>query len=166
MNQVFISLGSNLGCTSDNLKDAIKAIEAHIGNVVCISSLYETEPWKMEPGTNNFLNQVILIETPLTPEDLMAALLETERRLGRSHRSGQKKYESRIIDLDILFYNNQVLSTANISIPHPHLHQRKFVLEPLAEIAPLFIHPVLKKNIQDLLTECTDNTAVEKTVSK
>lgn len=166
MNRVFISLGSNLGNRSANLQKSIDLIEEKAGKVSLTSSLYETEPWQMASQTKNFVNRVILIETSMGAEYLLDTLLDIERQLGRLRNSANTLYESRIIDLDILFYNEELISTTKINIPHPLLHKRMFVLEPLAELQPNFIHPLFNKSIKTLLSECTDTTVVEKIVSK
>jgi 2-amino-4-hydroxy-6-hydroxymethyldihydropteridine diphosphokinase len=183
MNSAYISLGSNLGNREENLQKSIALLEA-AGELVAVSSLYETEPWKMDDA-NSFINQVILLNTSLSAEKLMDVLLETENKMGRvranqSLRQAQTdlpqtpkgalnnmgKYESRIIDLDILFYNDAVISTEKLTIPHPALHQRKFVLEPLAEINPDLIHPTLNKTVSALLLECEDTYEVSRIISK
>ena len=160
-----------MGNREENLQKSIALLETSGGEVMATSSLYETEPWKMDDATS-FINQVILLNTTLSADKLMDVLLETENKMGRvrsnqSLRQAQTdKYESRIIDLDILFYNNEVISTEKLTIPHHALHQRKFVLEPLAEINPGLIHPTLNKAVSALLLECEDSYAVAKIISK
>jgi 2-amino-4-hydroxy-6-hydroxymethyldihydropteridine diphosphokinase len=163
MNSVYISLGSNLGNREANLLKSIELLNKTVGKVIAVSSLYETEPWKMGDVTS-FINQVILLETTLSADKLMELLLETEMQMGRVRTS--KKYESRAIDIDILFFNDTIISSDKLTVPHPYLHQRKFVLEPLAEINPGFIHPKLKKDITRLLLECEDAYSVAKVMSK
>ena len=184
MNSAYISLGSNLGNREENLQKSIALLEALAGEVMATSSLYETEPWKMDDATS-FINQVILLNTTLSADKLMDVLLETENKMGRvranqSLRQAQTdlpqthkgalnntaNYESRIIDLDILFYNDEVISAEKLTIPHPALHQRKFVLEPLAEINPDLIHPIINKAISALLLECEDTYEVSRIISK
>jgi len=163
MNSVYISLGSNLGNREANLLKSIELLNKTVGKVIAVSSLYETEPWKMGDVTS-FINQVILLETTLSADKLMELLLETEMQMGRVRTS--KKYESRAIDIDILFFNDTIISSDKLTVPLPYLHQRKFVLEPLAEINPGFIHPKLKKDITRLLLECEDAYSVAKVMSK
>jgi 2-amino-4-hydroxy-6-hydroxymethyldihydropteridine diphosphokinase len=163
MNTAYISLGSNRGKRKENLERSIAQLNEKAGEVALCSSLYETEPWKMD-NANSFLNQVVELKTTLPAEKLMEILLGIEAFLGRVRREG--KYTPRTIDLDILFYNNEVISTEKVKVPHPLLHERKFVLEPLMEIAPDLIHPILKKNSSQLLKECKDTYAVAKVMSK
>ena len=120
--------------------------------VVSVSSVRQTEAWGYK-SSNRFLNCVAKVETSLRPAELLAALQEIERRMGRTHKSQQGVYADREIDVDILLYNNEVICEANLQIPHPLLHKRKFVLEPLCEIAPLAVHPLLKKPVVDLWRE-------------
>ena len=160
MNTVFLSIGTNLGEREENLKQAIKMIEVEAGIVKALSSVYETEPWGMT--TNDlFLNMVLEIETSLNPHTLLEILLGIENKMGRSRKDTE--YSSRIIDIDILFFNNFIINDKNLIIPHPFIAHRRFVLEPLAEIAPRFIHPELEKTIKSLLGLCTDTCDVKKT---
>lgn len=176
MNSAYLILGGNIGKREKFLEKAILQIENRIGKIIKKSSRYETKAWPARTtevlqsvGGNtkqaDFLNQVILVETILHPQDLLIELLKIEKSLGRI-RSG-KKWEERIIDIDILFYltggiKNEpvILNEENLKIPHPFLHLRRFTLEPLNEIAPAMIHPVLKKTISELLKVCTDKLKV------
>jgi len=157
MKKVFLGIGSNLGNRSENLKEALVKIGEHIGKIKCASSVYETEPWGFS-SENKFLNMVVKVETSLTASDLLKRVLMIESLLGRL-RDGSG-YKSRTIDIDILLYGNQVLKENELIIPHPRLHERKFVLVPLCEIAPNKVHPLLKKTIRVLLKECTDKSKV------
>jgi 2-amino-4-hydroxy-6-hydroxymethyldihydropteridine diphosphokinase len=157
MKRVYLGLGTNLGIREENLKLATEKIKELIGQLVRISSVYETEPWGFT-SENKFLNIVAEIETDLKPSGLLRRLLMIESMLGRL-REG-KGYKSRTIDIDILIYGEQVLNMGDLKIPHPRMQERRFVLVPLNEIAPDLIHPVLKKNIRTLLAECTDNSEV------
>jgi 2-amino-4-hydroxy-6-hydroxymethyldihydropteridine diphosphokinase len=160
MNTVFLSLGTNLGQREENLKHAVKMIEAEAGFVRTLSSVYETEPWEMA-ASDLFLNMTIQIETTLTPHTLLETLLDIESRMGRIRES--VNYSPRVIDIDILFFDNQIINDKKLIIPHPLITQRRFVLEPLAEIAPRLIHPNLGKSIELLLKLCADNCIVRKT---
>jgi len=149
----FLCLGTNLGNREGNLKEALGMIEESIGRIVSSSSVYETEPWGFE-SENEFLNMVINVETDLKPSGLMGRILMIEANLGRLR--DEKKYSSRIIDIDILLYDKKIINRISLIIPHPLLHKRKFVLVPLCEIAPEEIHPVLKKTFISLQKECKD----------
>jgi 2-amino-4-hydroxy-6-hydroxymethyldihydropteridine diphosphokinase len=148
---VYVSLGSNLGDKKDNLLKACILINSELGIIVQKSSFYETKPWGFT-SFNNFLNRVIEFETNLNPSKLLAALLSIEEKMGRK-RSHDTHYQDRIIDLDILFYDDEIINAANLVIPHPRLHLRKFVLAPLAEINSDLMHPVLRKKVGLLLKE-------------
>lgn len=163
MNRAYLSLGSNRGDRDGNLEKAIKLLSDWAGNIVAESSLFETLPWKMIDSTD-FLNQVILLETALPAEKLMDVIFQIETLMGRVRT--QKKYEPRTIDIDILFFNDEIIETDGLTVPHPLMQQRRFVLEPFAEIAPDFIHPVFQKSIRGILKECPDKSKVRKLVSK
>ncbi len=145
MSLVYLSLGSNVGDREENLKRALARLGA-LGNVVAVSSFYETEPveFTAQPW---FLNCVVALEMELSPRQLLDALLALEAAMGR-HRTQPKG--PRLIDLDILLYGSQIVSEAGLTIPHPALPDRRFVLEPLAEIAPELVHPVLGKTMREL----------------
>jgi len=151
-NKVFIALGSNLGDRAENLKKAIHAIELKLGTVVRQSSVYETKPWG-NIDQPDFFNQVILIHSNQSPEDCLLILSTIEKQMGRTRT---EKWGARIIDLDLLYVDDAIIHTKKLSLPHPGIAQRRFVLVPLVEIAPDFVHPQLKKNQRQLLTECTD----------
>ena len=147
--QIFIGLGTNMGERALNLQNAIERIEKKVGRVLAQSSIYETPAWGLTDQPD-FLNQVIEIETAQSPPQILENILQIEIEMGRIR---EKKWGPRLIDLDILFYNNLILNTENLQIPHPYIHQRAFVLEPLNEIAPNFVHPVFEKTISDLVKE-------------
>ena len=157
MKKVFLGIGTNLGEREENLGKAIINIGDNIGKVVRVSSVYETEPWGFT-AEDNFLNMVAEVETILTPSGLLGAILMIESQLGRAR--GEEQYSSRLIDIDILFYEDLILDEISLKIPHPLLHNRKFVLVPFSEIAPDHMHPVLKKNISALLNLCDDRSRV------
>lgn len=154
--KIFISLGSNLGDKVHNLENASGKIQEKIGPITLHSNIYETEPWGYSRQPY-FLNQVVQIETSLTPLQVLQLLMETETGMGRTRTF---RNASRIIDLDILFYGEEIIHEKDLIIPHPSISARKFVLVPLSEIAPQFIHPVLKKPVKQLLDECTDSLEV------
>jgi 2-amino-4-hydroxy-6-hydroxymethyldihydropteridine diphosphokinase len=145
-NLVYLSLGANVGDCASHIRDAITRLES-VGRVVAVSSFYETEPVEFtdQPW---FLNCAVALETTNMPKALMAALLSIEREMGRQ-RTQEKG--PRTIDIDILLYGDMIVDSQELTIPHPAMHQRRFVLEPLAEIAPEAQHPVLKKTIRELL---------------
>lgn len=157
MKRVFLGLGSNLGDREKNLSQALELIPAHVGRIVARSSVWETEPWGFETD-DQFLNMVIEIDTDIKPSGLLGRLLMIESMLGRL-RSGSG-YASRNIDIDILFYGRRKLDTASLVIPHPKIQDRMFVLVPLCEIAPEFMHPVLGITVSQMLSICPDRSKV------
>ncbi len=159
MKNVFLGIGTNLGEREENLKKAIALIREHIGNLIMVSSVYETEPWGFKSDTK-FLNIVAEVETGLTPSGLLGRILMIEAMMGRL-REGSG-YKSRIIDIDILFFGSRIFENKVLTIPHPKIQDRKFVLVPLCEIAGEMVHPVFNKSIQELLAECKDKSEVQK----
>ena len=156
--KVYISLGSNQGDKFKNLQDALHAIYERAGNIKAISKVYKSEAFGFEG--NDFLNACALIETTLSPSKLMSILLSIEKRLGRDRVPG-KGYQDRPIDLDVLFYENDIIDSKSIIVPHPELHRRQFVLRPLNDIASGLIHPKINTEIRQLLDECDDNCRPE-----
>lgn len=156
--KVYLSLGSNKGDRLKHLQDAIDLIFKHIGKVTVISNVYNTPALGFE--SEDFLNACVLLETKHNAHDVIKALLEIEKTMGR-FRAKTKGYEARIIDLDILFFDEDIVNTKTLKIPHPELHNRKFVLQPLNDIAPKLIHPKLQKTITELLESCQDESDVE-----
>ena len=156
MSKVYFSIGSNKGNRSGLINEAIDKIDIIIGKVVLKSSIYETKSWGF--NSNNFYNICILLESTLTPELILNKILTIEKDMGRLKTTDQ--YSDRCIDIDILFYNNKIINTKELTIPHPLIQKRKFVLVPLSEIAPSYKHPILRKNISTLLSECKDTQKV------
>jgi deoxyguanosine kinase len=155
---IYISLGSNKGDRLKHLQDAVDLIFNRIGNIVSISKVYNTPALGFEG--DDFLNACICVGTNLSSEKLMRDLLDIETLLGRT-RSSSNTYEARIIDLDVLFYDDEIIDTKLLQTPHPELHNRKFVLQPLHDIASAYKHPKLDKAIAELLEACEDKSAVE-----
>lgn len=151
MANVYIGLGSNLGDRKKNITNATVILGSVMGDIKILSSIYETKPWGFS-SNNLFLNAVILIETDCTPETCLQMAKRIEEEMGRTY-AHHERYEDRIIDIDILLYDDITIHTESLTIPHPLIQEREFVLQPLSEIAPELIHPVLNKPIKDLLEE-------------
>lgn len=158
MNTAYLLIGGNMGNREEQLTAAKEAIEKQCGRLVRQSSLYETAAWGEEKQAS-FLNQALELLTPLHPEELLHTVLLIEEKSGRKR---EMQYGPRLIDIDILLFNSAVVQKANLVIPHPQLHNRRFALTPLAEIAPEVVHPVLVKSIKQLLDECPDKLNVQK----
>ena len=154
MNSAYLILGGNLGNKRKNLALALGMIRAGIGNILRGSNIYETEPWGLK-NVKTFFNQVIEINTFLTPLELLEKKNKIESSFGR-RRDQHNRYQSRRMDIDILFYDKEVINMPELTIPHPRLHERNFVLMPLCELAAELIHPVLNKTIRQLKAECKD----------
>lgn len=155
---VYIALGSNKGNKLQYLQSAVDAIFKTVGGVKRISKVYETPALGFDG--DDFYNTCIKVETELKPKKLLKTLKDIEKVLGRSNKKSDK-YESREIDLDILFYGDEMIEEKALVIPHPELHKRKFVLKPLQDIAKDFQHPELNKSVEDLLIECKDESEIE-----
>ena len=153
---VFVLLGSNLGDREHLVNQACNMIGERCGEIVAKSRLYESEPWGFK-SEHWFLNLVVEINTSLSPDDLMKSLLAIEKELGRDRSIPHEGYVSRPMDLDILYYGNKVIDTQLVTAPHPRLQQRRFTLLPLCDIAPDFVHPVLKMTNRELLEKCDDS---------
>ncbi len=156
MNLVYLLIGGNIGNRQVSLEAAVKLLEQSAGKILKSSSLYETAAW----GNRNqpqFLNQVLAIETSLVPLALLENILLAEESLGRIRTL---KNAPRIIDIDILFYKEDIIDIPGLRIPHPEIANRRFVLEPMVELAPSLLHPVLKKTVSELLSACTDQLDV------
>ena len=158
MNEVYLLTGSNIGNAHQHLQQALQAIHTIAGNVVTQSSVYRTAPWGNK-AQDDFLNQVLKVNTALQPDELMEVLLSIEQQMGRVRTVPNAP---RIIDVDILFYNQLVYQSTLVEVPHPRLHLRRFVLQPLCELVTDLMHPVWHKTIRQLLAECTDTGLVEK----
>lgn len=152
---VFLSLGTNLGDKMKNLRKAIQYIKNQIGIVMSQSDFYTSEPWGFS-SENSFLNCALSVSTTLLPTELLDATQKIERMMGRHHKTINKQYTDRLIDIDILFYDALVIHTPTLTIPHPLLHQRQFVLEPMNQIAPDMVHPLLQQSIATLLATSSE----------
>jgi 2-amino-4-hydroxy-6-hydroxymethyldihydropteridine diphosphokinase len=153
MNTTYLLLGGNKGDKEHNLHQAMALLEKTVGTISKRSSIFVTAAWG-NTDQPDFFNQAICIETLLSANDLLKQLISIEESLGRVRTD--KKWEERTMDIDILFYNDDIIDTPDLKIPHPYLQERKFVLIPMEQIAPHLLHPQFKKNISTLLTECTD----------
>ena len=152
MSKVYFSIGSNKGNRSGLINEAIDKIDIIIGKVVLKSSIYETKSWGF--NSNNFYNICILLESTLTPELILNKILTIEKDMGRLKTTDQ--YSDRFIDIDILFFDNMIVNSKSLEIPHPRIQLRKFVLTPMLELTPDLIHPILNKSIRQLELECVD----------
>lgn len=158
MNDVYLLTGGNIGKRLLYLQHACEQVEKHAGAILKKSAIYETAAWGFT-AQNPFLNQVLLISTSLPPTELLKTLLRIEEEAGRKR---VEKMGPRTIDIDMLFYNNQIITSASLTVPHPQIANRRFVLIPLNEIAPDFVHPVLQKTSSNLLDICPDKLEVKK----
>jgi len=163
LKKVYISIGSNLGNRLQNLQDAVFLLGKEVGMPKKVSKVYESSSWGFDAP--DFLNACLELETYLTPGILLEKILNIEKKMGRV-RTQERDYASRNIDIDILYHGNEILQSDNLIIPHPKLHERKFVLLPLADIAPQFYHPVLGKDTRNLIQECKDEGQTLKTKLK
>ena len=159
MNTAYLILGGNKGNKLQNLQQALHLIESKAGAITKKSDIFVTGAWG-NTEQPDFLNQALCIQTPLTAVDLLIELLAIEKLLGRVR--DHLKWEKRTMDIDILFYNNDIINTPELKIPHPFIQQRKFVLIPMAQLAPGLVHPHIKKSIETLLSECNDKLEVTK----
>ncbi len=158
MHEVFLGIGGNIGNKAKNFSKVYELIENKLGKITSYSSVYESKPWGFH-AEENFWNQVLVIETVLAPERLLQEIHEIEQEFGRTREIG--KYTSREMDIDILYYDDLYLETGDLIIPHPLIHQRRFVLVPLAEIAPDKKHPLLRLNSVQMLETCKDESILK-----
>ena len=156
MSLVYLQLGSNLGDRLSILNTAVSKISTQVGDLLLLSKIYQSSPWGVE-GQGDFLNQVILIESRYSAKLILEIILNIEKELGRVRI---EKWGERVIDIDILFYNDEIIEASDLCVPHKYISKRKFVLLPLNEIAPNFIHPKYDKTITQLLEECLDEESV------
>ena len=152
MTTVYLGLGTNIGNRKENLTRAIEALSLALGPCTAQSSFIETAPWGFD-SENAFLNCAVAFETELVPLELLDTTEKVEREMGRTTKSNGGVYHDRVIDIDILLYGSEIIETPRLAIPHPLMHMRDFVLEPLAEIAPHAIHPTTGKSIKELAAE-------------
>ena len=152
----FLLLGTNLGDRKKNLAIARDSIEQKVGLIKKASSIYETAAWG-KSDQPNFLNQAVEVETGLSPKQVLKEILDVEKNMGRIRIS---KWSERLIDIDILFYDDLVINSIELAVPHPQLPSRRFALAPLTEIAPQYVHPLLNATIKALLDQCPDGLEV------
>lgn len=159
MEKVYLCLGGNIGDTRNYLQNAVAMIGRHIGRIVSQSAVYQSEPWGFN-AEQMFLNQVVVAETELEPHAVLELCLQIEAELGRT-RSGNG-YEPRTIDIDIVFFGQQIISQPDLQVPHPLMHRRNFVLRPLCDVAADFVHPVFGLTVKQLAAICDDKSVVRK----
>ena len=173
MPTLYLLIGGNQGDRQQMITQATDLIRQRIGSVIDCSHIYETAPWGVfahGEKPQNFYNQALQVETPLPPHDALKEAMCIERILGRRRTIADNNnsqfsilnsqfYSSRPIDIDLIFYDQLVIDTPNLTLPHPRMHLRRFVLEPLCEIAPDFIHPLFNETLTQLLNECTDTSS-------
>lgn len=152
MMRVYLGLGTNLGDKQQNLHTAVEELNKRIGKIISLSAFYETEPWGFA-SENTFLNAAVCVETALSPQEVLAITQEIERELGRKKKSAGGVYSDRLIDIDLLLFGNLVIKEDNLTIPHPLMTERDFVMKPLAEIAPDLVHPLLHKSMKELISQ-------------
>lgn len=161
MNKLILLLGGNLGNVNSNFITTIKAIDEKIGPIQKQSSVFQSEPWGFE-AQDLFLNQVLLIDTPLPAFEILKITQSIEQSIGRKAKTKDLNYSSRLIDIDLLFFNQDIIETTELCIPHPRLHLRNFTLAPLAEICAEWQHPKLSKTIQWLFEHSEDPSTCTK----
>jgi len=159
MHKVYLGIGGNIGNKQHNFEKVYQKIEIELGKIIKASSIYESQAWGFQ-SNDTFWNGVIEISTILSPENLLSGIHSIEKSFGR--KRGSKQYSSREMDIDILYFDDIFIGTENLTIPHPRISQRKFVLVPLVEIAPKLNHPLLRLTNIQLLENCTDESEVTK----
>ena len=162
MPTLYLLIGGNQGDRQQMITQATDLIRQRIGSVVACSPIYETAPWgTFSDGetVQSFYNQALKVATLLTPHDALKEALRIEQLLGRRRKTGISAYASRPIDIDLIFYDSLVIDTPDLTLPHPRMHLRRFVLEPLCDIAPDYIHPIFNKTLTELLDECSDTSS-------
>ncbi|WP_297695664.1 2-amino-4-hydroxy-6-hydroxymethyldihydropteridine diphosphokinase [uncultured Eudoraea sp.] len=160
---IYLSLGSNLGNRLFNLQRAVILLQKELGPILKISGVYKSPSWGFDG--EDFLNACLSLETDKTPSEVLEILLKVEQEMGRQRSEGAG-YQSRNIDIDLLYYNSEIIKTDELTVPHPQMQLRRFVLKPLADIAPQYYHPILGKDTRNLLQECKDKTSLEQTPHK
>ncbi|MCB9426036.1 MAG: 2-amino-4-hydroxy-6-hydroxymethyldihydropteridine diphosphokinase [Flavobacteriales bacterium] len=158
--QVVLSIGTNLGDRKSNLVDCVIEINEQLENVLQVSHVYETPAWGFKG--NPFYNAVLLLETDLNPIELLNVIQKIENQLGKVRIPKSEGYHSRVIDIDIITFGNLVVDLPNLQIPHPHFHKRNFVLQPMLEFDFKWVHPVFKKTVAQLLSDCRDDSPCER----
>lgn len=158
MNTLYLLLGSNMGDSKKRLSDAKKMIEKNIGKIVTASSIYRTAAWGKEDQPD-FLNQIVVATSKLSANDVLNTIFSIEKEMGRIRTF---KNAARAIDIDILYFNDDIINTESLTVPHSQMQNRKFVLTPLVEIAPDLVHPLLRKSTVELMNSCTDKLNVQK----
>ena len=158
MNKICLSIGTNLGDRTFNINQSIKCLESELGKVLLISSVYETDAWGLT-NQPSYYNIALIQETLLNPFEALNITQHIENKLGRVRK---EKWGARIIDIDILFFNDDIIETERLIVPHPRISERKFVLSPLEEILPHYKHPIFNETISNLNRICTDNLKIKK----
>jgi 2-amino-4-hydroxy-6-hydroxymethyldihydropteridine diphosphokinase len=158
--QLFLSLGGNLGNTREIFEGAYSLIEKKIGKISVYSSIYQTQAWGPIPQ-DDFLNQVLLVSTTLNPQACLTEMLAIEKKFGRERK---ERWGPRTLDLDLLYYGDLIIAEADLVVPHPRIAERKFILTPLAEIAPLSVDPVSGLTANAMLMACEDTSEVNRSV--
>jgi 2-amino-4-hydroxy-6-hydroxymethyldihydropteridine diphosphokinase len=155
MAQVYLGLGTNLGNKEQNLHDAVQKIEKRVGKIVSLSAFYTTLPWGFA-SENNFLNATLCMDSSLSPPEILRETQTIEHEMGRMNKSTDRVYYDRLIDIDLLLYDNLIMETEELILPHPLMTERVFVMKPLVEIAPEMIHPILGKTMKEIWLSIKD----------
>lgn len=161
MSDLFLSIGGNLGDRALILSECKKNIESRVGKIHKESSIYVSEAWGFS-HPRDFYNQVLWIKTQKNPNDTLDIVLNIELEMGRQRsKHKEQAYEGRLIDIDIIIFNNDIIKNENLQVPHPHMHKRNFVMFPMAEIAPLLIHPIINQTMLEIKNTCIDNGKIK-----